>query len=151
MNTNAPTKEQAIDLLRAWINQRPGLDFANYGERKSYFAEVRRITGQLHDARILLAAVETSGITASQIMEGTRAYSGRLQIKEKEGDAWGIEYCTGQYWPTEYRAAACAVLASALWDYHREDIPTETDNKGDVIRAKFRRMFGRSIADRWFN
>jgi len=25
------------------------------------------------------------------------------------------------------------------------------ENKGDAIRAKFRRMFGRSIADRWFN
>jgi len=48
-------------------------------------------------------------------------------------------------------AAACAVLASALWDYYRADLPPETENKGDKLRAKFRRMFGDSIASRWFN
>lgn len=32
----------------------------------------------------------------------------------------GVGYCTGQYFPTEYRRAVCAVLASALWDYVRE-------------------------------
>lgn len=51
----------------------------------------------------------------------------------------------------EYRAAACAVLASALWDYYRANIPPETEKKGDKLRAKFRRMFGDSIASRWFN
>ncbi len=31
-----------------------------------------------------------------------------------------IEYTTGQYMPTEYRKAVCAVLASALWEYTRD-------------------------------
>ena len=78
-----------------------------------------------------------------------RAFSGRLSIVENDGKVT-IDYCTGQYWPTEYRAVVCAVLASALWEYHLPDIQN-TDNKGDAIRAKFRRMFGRGIQSRWFN
>lgn len=31
-----------------------------------------------------------------------------------------IDYCTGQYWPTEYRAAVCSVAASTLWDWVRD-------------------------------
>jgi hypothetical protein len=34
-----------------------------------------------------------------------------------------LDYCTGQYWPTEYRAAVCAVLASLLWAHAREHMP----------------------------
>lgn len=30
-----------------------------------------------------------------------------------------IDYCTGQYWPTEYRRAVCSVAASTLWDWVR--------------------------------
>lgn len=37
-----------------------------------------------------------------------------------------IDYCTGQYWPTEYRRAVCAVLASALRDYQRANMPPIT-------------------------
>lgn len=32
-----------------------------------------------------------------------------------------LDYCTGQYWPTEYRRAVCAVLRTALWDRWRAD------------------------------
>jgi hypothetical protein len=91
-----------------------------------------------------------------------------------------IDYCTGQYFPTEYRRAACAVLASALWEYTREhcsprgtererhvqhgsatNLPMSTETQwklgakwmspGDWLRAHFAREFGRGIASRWFN
>lgn len=83
-----------------------------------------------------------------------------------------IDYCTGQYFPTEYRRAVCAVLASALWYYTREHcMPTvgtapcgsgkaEADkyfdgkkavSAGDWLRAHFRNEFGRGIAARWFS
>ena len=145
------SKNEIISLLSAWINQRPGLEYADYGDRGAYQSEVRNITAQLHDARTLLAAVDLSGITADELAESFRAFSGRLQLKET-ADGIKLEYCTGQYFPTEYRAAACAVLASALRDYYRNDPDvTEAANKGDAIRAKFRRIFGRTIANRWFN
>ncbi len=62
-----------------------------------------------------------------------------------------VDYCTGQYFPIEYRRAACAVLAAALWDYYRADIPPETEKRGDKLRAKFKRMFGTRIQKRWFD
>jgi hypothetical protein len=65
-----------------------------------------------------------------------------------------IDYCTGQYFPTEYRKAVCAVLASALWTRHRGGMSNDTiDGKtpGDRIRAQFREVFGRAIASRYFN
>lgn len=151
MNTNEPVKiekAELIALLRAWINQRPGLEFGNYGGRTSYFSEMRHITQQLHDARTLLTAVENSGITAPELVEAFRAYSGRLQLTTT-AKGYRLEYCTGQYWPTEYRAAACAVLASALWDYHRQDLVDQRDGNG--LRATFRRMFGKGIQTRWLD
>lgn len=59
-----------------------------------------------------------------------------------------LDYCTGQYWQTEYRRAACAVLASAIWSYWRDGLTGE--NIGDRLRASARRTFGRGIASRWF-
>ena len=174
--TSKPTKEQIVTLLYAWIAQRPGLDFANYGDVANYRSESRRITRQGHDARQLVRAVEMSSMTAEQLLEGFRAYSGRLTIEEhptKPG-SFRLDYCTGQYWPTEYRAAAAAVCASALWNYARESMPaangkvkrisgvgtfaheTEHDSidglsPGDWLRRNFRRQFGATMQKRWFD
>lgn len=99
------------------------------------------------DARILLAAVSgRDSITVEQIKQATRAYSGRLRLYERDGNV-STDYRTGQYFPTEYRNAACAVLATALWDYARSN-GYET---GNDIRKWARQEFGRGIANRWFN
>jgi hypothetical protein len=154
------TKDVIVKLLRTWVNQRPGLDPSNYGfpaysqeqykqARQCYQSESRKITQQKHDADILLRAVELSGgLTVEDLKKAFSAFSGRLELKEESGE-WRLEYCTGQYWPTEYRAAACAVLASALWNYHRPDYDND-DNAGDKIRTTFKRMFGRRIQESWF-
>lgn len=148
-----PTKDQILTLLGAWVRQRPGLEFCNYGNVANYRSEVRRIGRQLDDARQLMRAVElASGMTAAQLAEGFRAFSGRLQITAHP-KGWKLDYCAGQYWPTEYRAAACAVLAMALWDYRREDFTAgarKGECPGDAIRRKFREEFGRGIQSRWF-
>lgn len=126
------SRKQAIcEALRTWVSQRPGFDPNNY-DRAGYLSDSRMVQRQLHDARELLRAVELSGITADALIAAfPRAFSGRLLLKvveRKDYFADGrsefrafLEYCTGQYWCTEYRAAACAVLASALWDYTREE------------------------------
>lgn len=170
----------------------------------NYRSEVRRIGRQLQDARTLLRQVELSGITAEELVAAfPRAYSGRLTLTERfrvNGlpktfptmesaqaraaeflpaivaieSVWALDYCTGQYWPTEYRAAACAVLAAALWDYKRSKcmpapfkvygsdhdwyafktsaggLPKPV-SAGDWLRSSFRRDFGRSIQSRWFD
>jgi len=59
-----------------------------------------------------------------------------------------VEYCTGQYWPTEYRRATCAVLASAIWFRLRDDV--QGDDKAEAIRKAARRELSRPVAARWF-
>ena len=99
------------------------------------------------DARILLAAVSgRDGITVESIKGATRAYAGRLQLIERDKGV-AVDYCTGQYFPTEYRNAACAVLATALWDYAL----AQGYKTGNEIRKWARDEFGRGIASRWFN
>lgn len=137
--------------LHSFASQRPGLDFANYGDLRTYRAECRAITRDLHDFRTLARFVEMSGISSEELVAASKsAYCGRLSFVERE-DKVGVDYCTGQYFPTEYRRAACAVLAAALWSYHRADIPKDAEKPGDLIRAKFRRMFGPRIQKRWFD
>ncbi len=166
------TKLAICGALRSWINQRPGLDFANYGEVSAYRSELRSITRTKRDALALLQFVEgRDAITAQQLAEAfPRAFSGRLTLKDVDGKA-ELDYCTGQYWPTEYRNAAAAVCASVLWDYMRANMPaadgprltrthgtftTEHDNingmtPGDWLRREAKNLFGASIQRRWFS
>jgi len=165
------SKQHVLTALQAWIRQRPGLEFCNYGSLAPYRAELRQIAKDKRDAELLLTAVALrDSITAEDLIAAfPRAYSGRWSISEDKGRA-RLQYCTGQYWPTEYRKAACAVLASVLWDWQRSNMPgadgkltrthgpftTEHDHiqgvtPGDWLRNKFRREFGRSIQKRWFN
>jgi hypothetical protein len=147
-----PTERQAIlDALDKFTRQRSGMDSRNYGDVASYRSEQRSITRDLHDFRALLAAVSLrDGIDATELKEAFRAFSGRLTW-----DGSRLDYCTGQYFPTEYRKAACAVLASALWEYTRAGMPTggthDGRSNGDYLRDYFRKEFGRGIANRWFN
>jgi len=154
MKALTPTERaQRYNLLRAletFAQQRPGIDPRNYGTWTDYRSESRRVTQDLHDFHAILAAVERSEISAADILQATRAYSGRLEIiAPLTLDRFEVQYCTGQYFPTEYRRAACSVLAQALWDYHREDVQGHP-RPGDKLREKFTRMLPRRIARRYF-
>jgi hypothetical protein len=145
--TETTEKESIIDALTRFVRQRPGLEFGNYGNLPSYRTEQRSILRDLHDAEILLAKLSRSSVPVDTIKEAfSRAYAGRLSW---EGGS--LEYCPGQYYPTEYRKAVCAVASQALWDYYGCDVPFNIENRGDKVRAIFRRMFPRAIASRWFN
>jgi hypothetical protein len=145
-------KEQMIEAMYKFINQRSGIDFRNYDTgdykrtREAFNSDYRPMMRHGKQARMMLRAVELrDGITAERLKEASRAYSGRLQFMERDGGV-AIEYTTGQYFPTEYRSAACAVLAQCLWDYWRPDCKT-----GDEIRKQAAREFGRVIAATWFH
>jgi len=152
VNQPAPyaARNDILHALAAFAATRPGLDPRDYARdwrdtegRKAYAAEVRSITKDLHHARALLTAVRLSSITEAQLVEAFRAFGGRLSW-----DGQRLDYCVNSYYPTEYRRAVCAVLASALWDYYRTDCGCDT---GDKIRAAARRALPRAIALRWFN
>ena len=147
-------KQQIIAAMYAFIAQRAGLEFGNYGDVKSYRAEQRAITKDRHHARQLIRDVELSdSISADDIIKASKgAYSGRLTIVTRDDGAIGIDYCTGQYFPTEYRRAVCAVMSAVLWAWKRDQcMPAGTDKPGDYLRAGFKREYGRSMAARWFN
>jgi len=128
-----------LDAVRRFIRQRPGLKFGNYGDVKAYRQEARGILRDYRDAQELLRFVAMFSISAEDLTAATRAYSGRLQFQPNGT----IRYCAGQYWPTEYRAAVCSVLAQAILDYWYR-----CDYKDIPKRA--RQEFGRGIAARWF-
>lgn len=156
--TNQPTtanpreyQDKVFALLNKWARQRPGLEFCNYGDVPAYRSELRSITKTLADFNALMASAAWRTFTPAQIREAFRAYSGRLSLVEKDGQPVSLEYCTGQYWPTEYRNAACAVLAMLLWNVKLDNMPSVLRGHGDSIRAEFRREFGPGVAKRWFN
>lgn len=144
---NSTTKQDVICSLYTWIHQRPSLSFADYGDSYYYNQDARSITRDLNDARQLLRAVEIrDSLSVDDLLDSFHAFSGRLEYKDNH-----LVYCTGQYWPTEYRKAVCAVLASALWSYLRESIPESVENKGEWLHKRFVNEFGRGIANRWFS
>ena len=189
-------KQQIIAAMYAFIGQRAGLEFGNYGDVKSYRAEQRAITKDRHHARRLIRDVELrDSISADDILTAAKgAYSGRLTIVERDSfecmtcahkwtgaahvadvsdvcpkcdsphtyhrpAAIGIDYCTGQYFPTEYRRAVCAVMASVLWNWKRTQCMPDSfrgatvppTSPGDYLRAGFKREYGRGLAARWFS
>lgn len=143
------TKQEIISLLNAWIRQRSGMDWRDYGDGReglaAYRSEARRITQQGRDARMLLREVELSSITAEDLIKAFSAYCGRLELTETE-KGYRLEYCTGQYFPTEYRAVVCAILSRALWNYHRDDY-----KDGIELREMFKRRYGRRLSAAWFD
>ena len=159
------TKTAIIAAIDAWIRQRPGLEFGNYGDWTAYRSEVRSIGKDLQHARALLRYVEWhDSITAEMILSA--AQSGRLSIVV-DGNKVRVDYCTGQYWPTEYRPAVCRLLSSVIWDYWRDYCMPEGrlvhnsetgetfkryqgQRAGDWLRKNAAREFGTGVARRWF-
>ena len=175
--TTAPAiseRDQILNLLETFIRSRPGLEFANYGDVSAYRSESRAITKDRDQALTLLRYVQWTSIDADALRAAFRsAYSGRLSLETDAKGRLRLHYTAGQYYPTEYRRAACAVLASAIWAYWREHcMPAPVSHSydcdggapraiphygprllsaGDYLRAKARAEFGRTIASRWFN
>ena len=152
-----PSKSTIVAALDAFIRQRPGLEFGNYDDVSSYRSNVRSIGKDLQHARALLRYVEWhDSITADMILNAAR--SGRLSIVV-DGNKVRVDYCTGQYWPTEYRPAVCRLLSSVIWHWMRENAPVDAgpidkfsnlQNVGSWIRKQASRELGTSIARRWF-
>ena len=132
--TQKPTLDQLIDFATA----RPGLDFFNYGDASSYRQESRRIKTDLHNFLELMTACFRFVDNLEEALTDELVNSNR-RLTLINGR---LEYCTGQYYPTEYRPAACAVLVSVLWDARRKIY-------GDQFSAnKFRDHLKRKLSTR---
>jgi hypothetical protein len=147
------TEMPTMALLQKFANQRPQLDYCNYGDPKSYRQEMREITKDLHDFRELL----NFAVNRVTDIEGTlKAYllknSGRLTLNEK-GE---LNYITGQYFPTEYRPACNRILASLIWSSYRDEkrwneLETPVYEDGNAIRHAIKRNVSRRVAKFYFN
>lgn len=115
-------KTEIITALRRFIRQRPGLDWRNYGSPAGCREESRKISRDLKHAQTLLRKVELAhGITGDDLINTAKHSGGRLSLTETP-DGVKVDYCTGQYFPTEYRAAVARFCASVLWDFVREHV-----------------------------
>jgi len=135
-------KTEILEAMHRFIGQRSGIEWVNYGgSREAFMQDYRRILRDGREARAMLRIVELSTCLPESILADVLK-SGRLTWDGKR-----LEFCACQYFPTEYRAAACRALASALWTYWREAGAPSCDK----IRAIARRNLGRGIARRWFD
>jgi len=134
--------------LRAFIMQRPRFELANYGGCfRSYNADYRQCLADRDDALEMLAHVtraSDSAMMAASIADALR--SGRVEWNAETAE---FDYCTGQYFPTEYRNAACQLLARALWAYWRGNVPADCSR--DTMARTARNALGKRLARRWFN
>jgi len=141
-------KTQILEALEKHINQRSGIDWRNYYSlwtdskgRKAFNSERYSIARDGQDARALLRAVAIRDISAPEMLKG---FTGRLVYNDGTN---AFDYYEGQYFPTEYRAAACRALATVLWDYARDQGYTTREQIQKWACAKL----GRGICNRWFN
>lgn len=143
---SAINKDDLIQALHAFVSKRPGLDPRDYISdyrdiegRRAYRSESRSITKDLHIAQALIDAVSRSGISADDIVDAAkRNFSGRLEITTNDKGAVVLDYCVGQYYPTEYRKAVSAVMRGALWAYWRDQCGCDSYEK---IKEAAKRQF----------
>lgn len=108
-----------IHQLEAFVNSRPGFDPYNYATYKDLQADRWRATEQRNDFYYLVWALSSiwhkrniQGVTIQDyVYNRLKNNSGRLSITDKNE----IRYITGQYYCTEYRAAACSFIADCIW------------------------------------
>lgn len=145
MKTATVTKSEILNLMRAFVAQRSGLDWRNYASDwrdNSGTAALRsdrnRILQHGRDARALLVFVERSSMPVEFLM---RELTGRLTFDPARHT---LDYCAGQYFAIEYRAAVCRALSNAIWRFYRDNLEMD-------VRQFARDEFGRGLSARWFN
>ena len=141
---------KTVEKLVRFVNQRPGLDFANYGNVSAYRAESREITNDKHDFFELLSLAQRRIENFDAKLEKElRNTSGRLTL---EGE--NLQYITGQYFCTEYRPAANRVLVSLIWNEYRDEKNADGSKvypDGHAIRKAIRRNLSRRVGRLYFN
>lgn len=139
---------KTIDLLTQFVNRRPGLDFSNYGDYKLYHNELNEINRDKKDFYELLGLASRRIENLEEKLTALLSdNSGRLFLENGE-----IVYHTGQYFPTEYRPAACAKIARLIWlDYANEKENGEPIYKdGHEIRHAISRNVSRRVMKNYF-
>jgi len=117
---------QIIKMLACYAAKNPGLDFRDYCRdwqdkdgRAAYFSEARSITNDLRRVREAILAAYYAGVTNDDLVECSKGE--RLTI-EPTNYGFKLDYCVGQYWPTEYRGAVARLLIRATHKAARRNL-----------------------------
>jgi len=117
---------QTLRMLAAYAAKNPGLDFRDYCRgwqdkdgRAAYFSEARSITNDLRRVREAILAAYYADVTDDDLIECSQGE--RLTIKRTPG-GFDLDYCVGQYWPTEYRGAVARLLHRAAHKAARRNL-----------------------------
>lgn len=155
-STYGTNTQPAIFALVEFAAQNSGIEPRNYydpanrlaGRRDTYLqgvsaykSECRSITEDWRRFKLALATAADEGVSDLEVIaEAPHAFSGRLEWRcrqhhdPKTGEYAGRwDYCTGQYFPTEYRKAAATVLEAAIRRVRRNRAP-ETRSDIHTIR-----------------
>ena len=124
------TQPQTLRMLAAYAAKNPGLDFRDYCRgwqdkdgRAAYFSEARSITNDLRRVREAILAAYYAGVTDNDLIECSQGE--RLTIERTPG-GFDLDYCVGQYWPTEYRGAVARLLHRATQKAARRNLAEVT-------------------------
>lgn len=143
-----------ISLLSQFVAQRPGFDLCNYASMKDYRHDYYRTLKYKKAYESLLIQAERMFYLEdlnTALGERLKNNSGRLTYKI---DLAELQYCTGQYFPVEYRYAAFSVLFYTVWDLTRNLLQEgkEEHITGHEIRAYLNKRFrGNKVALKWIN
>lgn len=148
------TFSSCLLALDTFVAQRSGISFADYGNRDNFMEDYRPIIQQGKDYRKMASFVTQSSITDYDLIKACdQVFSGRLQFDTKRAPINGhtifeysVNYCTGQYFPTEYRLAACWVISRVIRNYW-----LACGYSYPEIKVKAKQVFGRGLALRYFN
>ena len=142
--------KQALHALGDFVVQRPNFDLCNYDSMSSYRSDYRPVLQARHDYFLLAHVVDTwLHNDADKFVAFLDNQNSRLQYT---GKSW--DYSVGQYFPTEYRVAACRLLANFLWQRFRDETRedgTKVYADGHALRKAFKLKFGKRIQELYFN
>ena len=136
------TTDSILSAIRTFIERRPGFERGNYQGAPAaiYRADCVTALRGLHDGRVLLRACALARVSADDLRAAlTDAH--RLTLTP----AGVLEFTACQYWPTEYRAAACRALADALARHYLPGVP----DRAALLRV-LRNVLGARLVRRWF-
>jgi hypothetical protein len=118
---------EGLRRLAAFAAQNPRIEPMNYGYGRegwrAYRREAAQVSRDLAEVRRLIGTAVNVGVTDDELIEACRG--DRLTIERDGVGGLRVDYCTGQYWPTEYRRAVARVVRRAIDEAAARHYPRE--------------------------
>lgn len=127
-----------VSLLSGFVYQRPGFNLCNYSSMRDYRADYYQALKFKQAYDLLLSQAERMFYFEDlnkKLGDRLKNNSGRLSFNTKSND---LEYCTGQYFPTEYRRAAFYVLFYTVLDLIRDLLESKPELKDKITMSEIR-------------